>query len=257
MRFREVPPPEDLCRLVACFWEFEAGPGLPPGHIHTIPTDGCTSVSCLVGHGPVAMIGPRLESHRMPIYPDTRYIGVRFMPGATRAVFGVEGARLRDFVGLMDSMAPNYGAGLRVVLQPGVGLDEAAPGIAQIVRLWSARHGEPDREVLAGAGAIMHSGGTARIARVASGVGLSERQFERRFGTEVGLTPKQFARIVRFRAAAVDVAMRGAGNWGEVAAHRGFADQAHLVREFAEIFGMTPSEFQRVFAPAIEHIDVR
>jgi hypothetical protein len=30
-----------------------------------------------------------------------------------------------------------------------------------------------------------------------------------------------------------------------------------LAREFAEIFGMTPTQFKTTFAPAIEHVDVR
>ncbi len=257
MRFREVLPPADLGRLVACFWEFVTGPDLPPGHIHIIPVDGCTSISCLIGAGPVGILGPRLESYRIPVYPNSTYMGVRIMPGATAAIIGVEGAKLRDYVGLLDMVSPGLASDFRAALRPGTTLDEAVPVLAAVVREWSAERTPPDEIVQAAVAAVSISAGTARVSQITEKIGLSDRQFLRRFQSAVGLTPKQFARVVRFRTAAVDVAMRDAKSWGEVAALRGYSDQSHLVREFAEIFGMTPTEFERVFAPGIEHVDVR
>ncbi|MEX2243518.1 MAG: DUF6597 domain-containing transcriptional factor [Fimbriimonadaceae bacterium] len=62
MRFREMKPEAGLARFVACYWEFVVGPETPVGHVHTIPPDGCVSVSCMAGHGSPGMVGPRLES---------------------------------------------------------------------------------------------------------------------------------------------------------------------------------------------------
>lgn len=257
MRFREVLPPEDLARTVACFWEFVAGPETPLGYIHTIPTDGCTSVSAPVGGGPPGLLGPRLESWKMPLFPNTSYIGVRFMAGATRSALGLSGERLRDYVGLFEPLAPGYGVDFMGALRGVETLDVAVGPLTALVRSWVGRNGGRDEVVDAGVAAISHSRGDARIAEIAARVGLSERQFQRRFQIEVGLTPKQFARIVRLRAAAIDAAMLEGVSWAEVAADRGYADQAHLVREFAQILGMSPTEFKTAFAPAIEHVDVR
>jgi methylphosphotriester-DNA--protein-cysteine methyltransferase len=205
----------------------------------------------------VGIIGPRLESYRIPVLPNSTYIGVRFLPGATGAAIGVEGSKLRDYVGLLDMVAPGLAFGFRGSLRPATTLNEAVPELSAVVRQWSAGRTPPDEIVQAAVAAISMSAGTARVAQITEKIGLSERQFLRRFQKAVGLTPKQFARVVRFRAAAVDVAMRDAKNWGEVAAQRGYSDQSHLVRDFAQILGMTPTEFKRVFAPGIEHVDVR
>jgi AraC-like DNA-binding protein len=65
----------------------------------------------------------------------------------------------------------------------------------------------------------------------------------------VGLAPKQAARVVRFqRAARLLVPWAGdaapaAPSIAEVAAACGYADHAHLVREFRALAGCTPSEF--------------
>jgi AraC-like DNA-binding protein len=197
MRFREVLPPEDLARTVACFWEFVAGPETPLGYIHTIPTDGCTSVSAPVGGGPPGLLGPRLESWKMPLFPNTSYIGVRFCPGATRAALGLTGERLRDYVGLFDPLAPGSGVDFMSAIKGLVSLDQSLGPLAGLVRSWVAQNGGRDEVVDAGVAAISVSRGDARVAEIAARVGLSERQFQRRFKVEVGLTPKQYARIVR------------------------------------------------------------
>jgi transcriptional regulator GlxA family with amidase domain len=81
------------------------------------------------------------------------------------------------------------------------------------------------------------SGGTARIADVAREVGWSERHLAARFRTEIGLTPKAAARVIRFdRARRMVLGTPAAA----VAATCGYADQAHLVREFVAFTGLGP-----------------
>jgi AraC-like DNA-binding protein len=81
------------------------------------------------------------------------------------------------------------------------------------------------------------SGGTARVADVARAVGWSERHLAARFRVEIGLTPKVAARVIRFdRARRMVPRLPGAA----VAAACGYADQAHLVREFVTFTGLGP-----------------
>ena len=83
---------------------------------------------------------------------------------------------------------------------------------------------------------VLHaSGGTARIADVAGEVGWSERHLAARFRTEIGLTPKAAARVVRFDRARRMLPRTPAA---VVAATCGYADQAHLVREFVAFTGL-------------------
>jgi AraC-like DNA-binding protein len=82
------------------------------------------------------------------------------------------------------------------------------------------------------------SGGTARVADVARAVGWSERHLAGRFRTEIGLTPKSAARVIRFdRARRMLPGRSGAA----VAATCGYADQSHLVRDFVDFTGLAPS----------------
>lgn len=83
--------------------------------------------------------------------------------------------------------------------------------------------------------------GQVRIGRLANSVGLSVRQFERRFIQQVGVRPKLYARIARFEAALDSRARSGTKSWTEVAHEFGYHDQMHLVHDFEQFSGETPT----------------
>ncbi|MCP2235008.1 AraC-type DNA-binding protein [Prauserella halophila] len=86
---------------------------------------------------------------------------------------------------------------------------------------------------------IRRSGGTVRVADLARETGWSRRRFGERFRREIGLTPKQAARVVRFeRAAGLLKAGRGLA---ETAALCGFSDQPHLTGEWRALAGCVPT----------------
>ena len=87
--------------------------------------------------------------------------------------------------------------------------------------------------------AIAETGGTMRIALIAKEIGWSRKHLVDRFRREIGLGPKSVSRIVRMRRA-ISAAHRGDG-WADIAADCGYADQAHMVREFRDLAGCTPS----------------
>ncbi len=83
---------------------------------------------------------------------------------------------------------------------------------------------------------------TARIPVLASNAGISVRQFERRFFQQVGMRPKLFARIARFEATLEHKARFSLRPWSDVAQKFGYYDQMHMVHDFADFTGGTPSE---------------
>jgi AraC-like DNA-binding protein len=103
-----------------------------------------------------------------------------------------------------------------------------------------AEHRRPPAEVCQAWRMLRRSAGTASIAQVAREVGWSDRQLAREFRREIGLTPKAAARVIRFdRARRLLPCHTGA----VVAAECGYADQAHLVREFVAFAGLSPTRW--------------
>jgi AraC-like DNA-binding protein len=93
------------------------------------------------------------------------------------------------------------------------------------------------------------------VVTVAAAAGLSAGRLTRVFREEVGLTPKQFARVRRFRWAllrlragsrANAVWVKGARvNWAHLAVDCGYYDQAHLIKDFQTFAGVCPSAYLR------------
>ncbi|GAB3614044.1 helix-turn-helix domain-containing protein [Humibacter ginsengisoli] len=86
---------------------------------------------------------------------------------------------------------------------------------------------------------IAESHGSVRVDRLATELGWSRRQLWARFRSQVGLTPKSAAKLVRFDHAVHRLAVGQAP--ATVAAEAGFSDQSHLHRDVAAFTGLTPS----------------
>ncbi len=98
------------------------------------------------------------------------------------------------------------------------------PGVA-----WSWRH-------------LYETHGRTPIGAMATELGWSHRRLIARFRAQVGLTPKALARVMRFDRAVA--ALRGPAGLAEIAYDCGYADQAHLTREFSELAGLSPKRLR-------------
>jgi AraC-like DNA-binding protein len=88
---------------------------------------------------------------------------------------------------------------------------------------------------------LTETAGAMPIERLRRELGCSRRHLSARFREEIGLTPKAFARILRFQRT-VGLIDEG-GDLADVALTCGYADQPHFTREFRALAGTTPTEF--------------
>jgi AraC-like DNA-binding protein len=115
-----------------------------------------------------------------------------------------------------------------------------------------ARHGEarPSAEV---GRALARLTRGARVEAVAREVGYSRRHLGDLVRAECGLSPKQLQRIGRFEASRALLSARGdRTRLSEVAGACGYADQAHLAREWRALAGCPPSTWLREELPFVQ-----
>ncbi|HVK27650.1 MAG TPA: helix-turn-helix domain-containing protein [Nocardioides sp.] len=91
-----------------------------------------------------------------------------------------------------------------------------------------------------------------RVAGVAQDVGYSRRRLGTLVRAECGLAPKEFQRIARLETARRTLGTRPLA---EVAAVCGYADQAHLAREWRALAGCTPTAWLREEFPFVQDRD--
>jgi AraC-like DNA-binding protein len=87
-----------------------------------------------------------------------------------------------------------------------------------------------------------------RLMAIAGHLCISERHLRNLFASEVGLSPKRFARIGRVRGV---LASEGRRQWAQVANDTGYYDQAHMITEFRAMMGVPPGAFVAGRLPAV------
>lgn len=85
--------------------------------------------------------------------------------------------------------------------------------------------------------------GIINIDSLASEACLSRKQFERAFTGQVGATPKQFIKTVRFQNAIHERSLHREENLTSLAYKCGYFDQSHMINDFVQLSGMTPGDY--------------
>jgi AraC-like DNA-binding protein len=108
------------------------------------------------------------------------------------------------------------------------------------------------RPVTESVSAIVHTArvmirnkGSVRVSDIVHRTGLGLRQFERRFAHEIGVSPKLYARIIRFEAALQQRAVAPSMPWTYIAHNLGYHDQMHMVHDFTRLSGDSPEAISR------------
>lgn len=80
--------------------------------------------------------------------------------------------------------------------------------------------------------------GNYPISALAKNLGLTERTLERRFISHIGVSPKKYSRVVRLRYSIFQ--RKTSSSWADVAYAAGYYDQSHMIRDFQELYGLSP-----------------
>ncbi len=97
---------------------------------------------------------------------------------------------------------------------------------------------------------LLDPAGTGTPVRdVAREVGICQRRLSQVFAAQVGLSPKLFSRILRFERARALADQIKRLDWAQLASTCGYFDQSHLINDFQEFSGLSPTEYLRRHQP--------
>lgn len=183
----------------------------------------------------------QIQSHAVTLRP-TGALGVVIVCLKSDAASRIVEAPLRYFANATTHLGNLFRA--REVAMCDEMLAEAETSEERIAGIQSflLGHLRPHDDNLASRAALhLRKDPTVAIHFLAAKLGCSARHLTRTFNGAFGISPKRFARLARFQRI---LAERRRGNsWAQVAYACGLTDQAHLVREFQDIVGESPTEF--------------
>jgi AraC-like DNA-binding protein len=246
--YAEYSPPPDLRTAVACTWVARTGEGSAPSPI--VP-DACSDL-VIVGDAAPHVAGPATVTQHVLVPAGTTVVGIRFRPGATRAAFGCDASELRDADPELAAVCGSMARTLAESLDQAHEADDPASALRVALELWArariVARVDRDADALRAARRLVIDR-TVTVRDVARDLGWSERRLHREITATCGYGPKTLQRIVRLqralRASRAGVATRPpslAPTLSRLALDAGYADQAHMTREFRDLTGFTPRQ---------------
>ncbi|WP_421788446.1 helix-turn-helix domain-containing protein [Hyphobacterium sp.] len=222
-------------------WSLETGPGED-----RIAPDTCCEIIFHLAEPPLERLpsGWRRQAPALLYGPLTRVLGLKFdgpmKLHAIRLKPGGIGELANDPPSLRNAsheLASVMGSETASKLQAAAhrGLPALQTAAAALP------HDSPSRRSgrIAGAAQLLAAAPGLTARRLAAELGISIRTLDRTFLAQTGLRPGEYLRIHRYHAARRAVSA-GAANLADIAADHGYADQAHMTREFRHFSGLTP-----------------
>lgn len=263
MLMRRTPAPP-LDALIECLWHVERDPK-PHARERVLPTGRVDLVIHLAGehitryadatdrHGTrwPAMLATGAGTRHFVIDTSHRSlaVGVHFRAGGAAALLGLPAGELAEQSVALEDLWGAEARRLRERLLAAASPQQRLDRLEAALRARLDPRALPDAAVRQALRALHASGGGARIASLQAASGLSAARFIAGFNASVGLTPKRYARVLRFRRVLQAAAGGPVAHWADLAADAGYHDQAHLVHEFRALSGLAPSQY-RPAAPA-------
>jgi hypothetical protein len=244
--YAEYRPRASLRTFVHCVWTFSAPlddvtqPIAPDGRpeliVHYREPYIEHNAGREIAQPQVLFAGQLTEPLRLKAQGETALLGVRFHPHSARAFLGFDASvatnRRLDLAAVHGERVMTLRSRVyeRGNWKPCI---EAAEDYVEDV----LRGSQLDADVDGAVGAIF-AGASIEIPAE-----LSERQWQRRFKFEVGVSPRMLQAIVRFRRVFDAIEHPGSSGWLDAALAAGYFDQPQMARDFRRFLGCTAREW--------------
>jgi AraC-like DNA-binding protein len=253
-RYRELTPPAVLAPFVDCIWTLRSQAPLDAPVRNRVLPDGCVDIIFDFGqHSARATTEPRLRSYLVgamtrAVTVDQAgrvdMLAVRFRPGGASAFLRVPLGEVTDHAVDVDALGERWGAPASRIHAADCAEERMA--LLEQELLHRLRNAEDvDGTAAHGWSRLEQTAGGLSVRQMAGEMGLGERRLQRLFHDHVGLSPKEAARVARFRTAIAHMLRTPNRPLGRIALDAGYYDQPHFNREFARMAGVAPAAWMR------------
>lgn len=197
---------------------------------------------------PFILYGQTIEAMELVVDGPYKIIAFQLYPFAARVLLGVNPKTLND--GCFNLLELNQidTSGYIHRLNTSALEDQKSTISNYLDELTQLSSANPDHQIQLAVNLILNKKGQINVSDLREKLHLSERTFERRFTNEIGITPKQFAKIIQFDASLNQLSEEDYVRLTDVSYENGYADQSHFIRNFKQFTGQTPKGFYRQFS---------
>lgn len=249
--YQEFAPPPEIADFCEALWIHRTpdGPAVP-GAAHRVLPDLAVSIAFQtfrdaaglpVNGGPI-VAGPKLQSHIFNLVPGRELAAIRIKPEWVGPILGIHPLDVENAVIDLSTACPALAERLQDHLCTTRSLREALGIISRVIVQNRASRTSPSTAASAALDVVRRSHGRVRCERLAGMIGLSVRHLRRHVHDCTGVSPKAFARVVRFVSSILIADVAPVPAWADIALCAGYADQSHFIRDTIALTGLTPTE---------------
>lgn len=266
MKYSHIKIPYHLKDYIQSFWRLEDSSITPsPKALKTI-ADGCPGI--IFQHSekgifyqnnkqlPTAFLYGQGTTHNtVHLSGQFSTIGIFFHPTALKTVFGLDANELTNSCVDLNTISVNQGFHLSEKLLNCVSINVQIETLSSFVFSQMQKNmKQVDERMQYALSKIIVSKGNISLKRLTETLNISERSFERKFNTYVGISPKLFSRICRFQTSLEQLKQNNFNKLSDIAFENEYADQSHFIRSFKEFAGVTPNQYQLQLYEAVENL---
>lgn len=242
--FRRVPATGDVAVFVRWYWipEWNVEPGRTSRQ-HLIGFPACNLV---VEEAMTGVSGPTTHAAHRDLTGKGWAVGALLRPAAVPAL-------VEDVVKIRDAYQsvelPDLSSAVRAAMTADASAEDRHDAAAEAFTEWLLNHiGAPSEEALL-ANRLVEAAETdsslVTVTDLATELNISTRSLQRLAAKYVGLSPAALIRRRRLQEAAERLRQNPGLDLTALAVQYGYADHAHLTKDFRATLGFTPSDYRR------------
>ena len=251
--FQLFSPSQLLRPYIKSFWYLQRANPLPTLHKEFMHPSGGYSIvfnlgdKLLLDEQPIPekifLDGANTVSRKMGFSGYVEVLGIRFQVGGAYPFLRVPLNELRNQPTFLDALPQ---PGLQE-LQERIQEAKTLPARIALLEEWllnRLRIGQEPSDIIPASLALLLKGGWQKpMPELMQELPISQRQLERLYQAQVGMSPKQFTKLLRVEKARLAIKQLKDQSLTRVGADLGYFDQSHFIREFKSVIQMTPHEY--------------
>ncbi len=234
-------PSDDLAEFIEHFWTVSWN--LAGGQRRIVETLPHPSVHVVVGSGRASLVGVQRGKFSRYLTGNGWAFGIKFHPGGFRPFLGRSVSTITDRRIPLTRVTP-WGRGLRTAILDHEHDHDRATAAEAILRAVAPRPDARAREARDLVYLIRDDASIRKVEDILHRAGTTKRSLQRLFEQYVGASPKWVIQRYRLHEAAERL-KAGSVSGSRLALELGYADQAHFIRDFKAIVGISPGAYAR------------
>lgn len=256
MDYETFKPSPALAAFIKCFWSLKA-PAVPNPEKQRIVPDGCMELIFHCGDlyqqympgghrilQPVSFVFGQITAP-LEISPTGKsdILAARFHPDGFEPFTSVPVSEMENKAVALKDLFGEEGHQLEVQVLAAMDHLDRIQLIEQFF-IRKLRSPETLERLIRSGIELMHKfNGQVSVNSLAGLLNINRRQLERKFSTTIGISPKQLSKIIRLQSAIKMLEQKQFTNLTSLAYANGYFDQAHFIKDFKELTGMSPKKF--------------